>query len=141
MTRVLADGCIGIIILTTNRVRAIDAAVQSRVNLAIQYHELTPEQRFNILKDRLNSIPDNEVDNRDALITALRSSSLARFNNKSNGRQIRNIVNGARALAKSEGTCLTVKHIERVEENTAKFTESMSESLQKQRHRREADRS
>ena len=129
----------GIITLTTNRVRAIDAAVQSRVNLAIQYHDLTPEQRLNIYRNRLKWVPDDEIGDRAALDRALLSSPVTKFGNKSNGRQIRNTVNGARALARSQGVGLMADHIETVEENTSNCTQSMSLLLQIQRARNEVD--
>ncbi|KAF2683250.1 P-loop containing nucleoside triphosphate hydrolase protein, partial [Lentithecium fluviatile CBS 122367] len=112
----------GIIILTTNRVRSIDAAVQSRVQLATQYHDLTPEQRLAIYKNRLKWIPDEEIADRETLWKALETSQLTKRGNKANGRQIRNIVNGARALAKSKKERLTVDHLVDVDENNSNFT-------------------
>ncbi|KAF1941151.1 P-loop containing nucleoside triphosphate hydrolase protein, partial [Clathrospora elynae] len=41
----------GIIIITANRVRSIDAAILSRIQLAIQYHDLKPSQRGTIYLD------------------------------------------------------------------------------------------
>jgi len=35
----------GILILTTNRMRSLDIAVQSRIHLAIKFTELTPDQK------------------------------------------------------------------------------------------------
>ncbi|KAF1829196.1 P-loop containing nucleoside triphosphate hydrolase protein [Decorospora gaudefroyi] len=97
----------GIIIMTTNRVRSIDAAVQSRIQLAIQFHDLKPSQREAIYLNRLKYIPDNEIDNRAELERGLKNSLLVKNRSstvKPNGRQIRNIVTYARALAKSEET-------------------------------------
>lgn len=57
--------------------------------------------------------------------------------NKANGRQIRNIVTYARALATSENKKLTLRHLVRVDEVTSKFTESMKESFDRQRAKNE----
>jgi AAA+ superfamily predicted ATPase len=104
----------GIIIMATNRVRSIDAAVQSRIQLTIQYRDLKPSQREAIYLNRLKYIPDNEIGNRAELERGLKDSHLV--NNRSstvkpNGRQIRNIVAYARALAKSEDKLIDVDHL------------------------------
>ena len=65
--------------MTTNRVRSIDAAVQSRIQLAIQYHDLKPSQREAMYLNRLKYIPDNEIGNREELERDLKKSHL--FNN------------------------------------------------------------
>lgn len=129
----------GIIILTTNRVRSIDAAVQSRIHLAIQYHDLSTQQRLAIYKNRLKWIPDEDIKDRKALEKGLETSPLVKRSNKANGRQIRNIVTGARALAKSKGEKLSVEHLLTVDETTSNFITSMADLMQKQRARNEVD--
>jgi hypothetical protein len=128
--------------MTTNRVKSIDAAIQSRIQLAIQYHDLDLHQRLAIYKNRLKYIPDDEIEDREELIKSLTTSPLIRIkpkNEKPNGRQIRNIVTYARALAKSEKDekgnkrLLTLDHLMRVAEMTTTFTESMKELMQRQR--------
>jgi hypothetical protein len=56
---------------------------------------------------------------------------------KPNGRQIRNIVTYARALAKSEDRLIESDHLVRVADMTEQFTVKMQDMLQKQRHRNE----
>ncbi|KAL9082277.1 MAG: hypothetical protein Q9165_008922, partial [Trypethelium subeluteriae] len=131
----------GMIILTTNRVRSIDAAVQSRIHLAIQYHDLTAQQRLAIYKNRLKWIPDEEIENRNrkGLEKGLENSPLIKRSNKANGRQIRNIVAGARALAKSKDQLLSLEHLVAVDETTSNFIRSMADLMQKQRARNEVD--
>jgi AAA+ superfamily predicted ATPase len=41
----------GILILTTNRIKTFDVAVQSRVNLAIRYQDLSVEDRKKIFRN------------------------------------------------------------------------------------------
>lgn len=135
----LPDRTLGIIILTTNRVRAIDAAIQSRIHLAIQYKDLSAAQRQAIYRNRLKYIPDEEIENRKALERDLEKSPLTKKTNKANGRQIRNIVTGARALAKRKDELLTIDHLVTVDETTSDFMNSMADLMQKQRARNEVD--
>jgi hypothetical protein len=128
--------------MTTNRVRSIDGAVQSRIQLAIQYHDLKLSQREAIYLNRLNYIPDNEIGNRAELERGLKNSHLVKNRSstvKPNGRQIRNIVTYARALAKSEDRLIELDHFIRVTDTTEQFTVKMQDLLQKQRHRNELD--
>ena len=124
--------------MTTNRVLSIDAAVQSRVQLAIQYEDLTPEQRLAIYKNRLKWVPDEEMQDRAKLEEQLKGSSLCKKNNKANGRQIRNIVTYARALAKRSGEKLTIEHLIKVDKKTTKFITSIAENVAMQRLKNEA---
>jgi hypothetical protein len=73
------------------------------------------------------------------LVQNLVTSPLVRTSNKANGRQIRNIVTYARALAKSEKKKLTLEHLIRVDDVTSNFTESMKEVFNRQRARNEVD--
>ena len=130
----------GIIILTTNRINSIDIAVKSRVHLAIQYKDLTPPQRIAIYKNNIMSIPESEIEDRDALLEDLerQRTGVTRKNNKSDGRQIRNIVIMARALAKKQGKKLNIDHLAIVDESTSEFLASMKERNDKIRALNEA---
>jgi hypothetical protein len=128
--------------MTTKRVRSIDGAVQSRIQLAIQYHDLKPSQREAIYLNRLKYIPDNEIGNRAELERGLKNSHLVKNRSstmKPNGRQICNIVTYARALAKSEDRLIELDHLIRVADTTEQFTVKMQDLLQKQRHQNELD--
>jgi AAA+ superfamily predicted ATPase len=130
---------VGIIILTTNRAKSIDGAVQSRIHLAIQYHDLKPEQRLAIYKNRLKVIPDDELEDRATLEKQLEHSLLAKKGSKVNGRQIRNIVTGARMLAKSKNEGLSLKHLTSVHDTTSEFISSMADLMQRQRAKNDLD--
>ena len=58
--------------LTTNRINSIDIAVQSRMQLAIQYRDLTTDQKLETFKTLLSKIPDEEISNRDRLEKGLK---------------------------------------------------------------------
>jgi len=130
----------GIIILTTNRVRSIDIAVQSRMHLAIQYMNLNPQQKLAIYKNLLAKVPDSRISGtRNSLYRDIENNFCKR--NLMNGRQIRNIVTTALALAKSDSTGssrLSYEHLRRVFETTTDFLESLKELTKSTRERNEA---
>lgn len=117
----------------------IDAALQSRIQLAIRYKDLTTTQKTRIYQNKLEYIPDEEFENKEELLLQLKQSPLVAKANKANGRQIRNIITYARALAKSEGAKLTLLHLTRVDQVTSEFTESMKDVFTRQRARNEVD--
>jgi hypothetical protein len=128
--------------MTTNRVKAIDVAIQSRVQLAIRYHDLDSAQRLAIYTNRLKSIPAEAFKSRDDLLKELPRSSLIKLRpseDPPNGRQIRNIVTYAWALAKSEGKELEIGHLQSVANTTLDFTDSMKDLTRKQRDKSEVD--
>ncbi|KAK2873584.1 hypothetical protein FQN49_002271 [Arthroderma sp. PD_2] len=84
----------GILFLTTNRVETFDDAFQSRIHVALRYGDLT--------KDGVEVVKFSEKD----------FDTLARHN--LNGRQIKNSVRTAQALALNEKIPLSMQHIMRV---------------------------
>jgi SpoVK/Ycf46/Vps4 family AAA+-type ATPase len=112
----------GILFLTTNRIICMDAAFQSRIQLAIKYSDLTPDARAQIWKtfiDRLH--PDEETGKRELLDEL---ESLAEW--PLNGRQIRNVMSTAEGLALSTGRrrgALRYKHVEEIANDTMGFDE------------------
>lgn len=107
----------GILFLTTNRANNIDPAFYSRIHLALYYDEL-PEADREIIWNNLMGMRS---------ITGIDSSKLAKT--PLNGRQIKNILSNAVALAKFEKVNLTIEHfntaigcIEKFEKTVAKTT-------------------
>jgi SpoVK/Ycf46/Vps4 family AAA+-type ATPase len=129
----------GIIILTTNRITSFDVAVQSRMHLAIQYKDLTEEQKFEIFKNFLAKVPDAKIDgSRKDLYKNV--EGLCR-RNILNGRQIRNIVSAALALAKSDEQGrekLSWEHLRRVFETTMDFLDCLKDLTKHKRTGNEA---
>ncbi|EON63621.1 hypothetical protein W97_02849 [Coniosporium apollinis CBS 100218] len=108
----------GILFLTTNRVETFDDAFQSRIHVALRYEELSPRARKEIWKmfldkvrvmEGIDTMPFKESD----------YDVLAR--NKINGRQIKNAVRTAQALAVNEKQRLSMEHIKRVLEVAESF--------------------
>lgn len=99
----------GILLLTSNRVGTFDEAFKSRVQLTIHYPPLDSRGRYSIwdmfFRDMLGS---DERTNQDELQDQLNTLAQETMN----GRQIRNVINTARQLAKYRGEVLAFPHIE-----------------------------
>ncbi|KAJ5765294.1 hypothetical protein N7520_004853 [Penicillium odoratum] len=101
----------GILFLTTNRVETFDDAFQSRIHVALRYGDLASKAKRSIWKMFLERVRAIE-----GVQTAEFSESdydvLSRHT--LNGRQIKNSVRTAQALAVNEKTPLSMDHIKRV---------------------------
>ncbi|KAH7100935.1 hypothetical protein BKA62DRAFT_705357 [Auriculariales sp. MPI-PUGE-AT-0066] len=116
----------GMLILTTNRVKAFDEAFLSRVSVAIKYNELDITQRGRIWWQFLNFVLENAHNGTDMeqLIdpVLLKSDCLTELAMKPfNGRVIKNIVRTAQALAISSEEPLSMRHLRTVINITEKF--------------------
>lgn len=112
------------------------------MHLAIRYQNLKPAQKFAIYENLLAKIPDSNISgDRDKLYENIKEYLCKR--DAMNGRQIRNIVTTALALAKSDGSSvwkLSYKHLRTVHhETTSDFVESLKDLTQTTRERSEAD--
>lgn len=110
----------GVLFLTTNRVSTMDPAFQSRIQVAIEYKDLTPSARAEIWKSqftRIEKLLDTEYLNR----IPGQISYLSEY--KLNGRQIRNIINIAEGIANAEATKVNSTHIGKAVKATRQFQE------------------
>ncbi|ETN37790.1 uncharacterized protein HMPREF1541_07413 [Cyphellophora europaea CBS 101466] len=101
----------GILFLTTNRVETFDEAFVSRIHLSLRYEELSTKARHRVWKLFIEKVMKSEG-LEVAKITDQDYMDLARRD--VNGRQIKNLVRAAQALAVHEGKPLDMKHIKRV---------------------------
>lgn len=101
----------GILFLTTNRVETFDDAFQSRIHIALRYGELSQKAKKSVFKmfiervrvlEGVATMPFTEED----------YNALAR--NNLNGRQIKNTIRTAQALAVNNNEPLSMVHIKRV---------------------------
>lgn len=102
----------GILILTSNRVGTFDEAFRSRIQLALHYPNLGPQQRFRIWQtfiDRLENMDREAID-----IVDLRDHLNVLKDEELNGRQIRNVITTARQYARWKKTTLTYEHLKDV---------------------------
>ena len=122
----------GILFLTTNRVETFDEAFQSRIHIALRYSDLDRKAKKQIWTSFLNIVAKDELENEapgdsaDAAATPLREvvtkdelENLAR--RELNGRQIKNVVRTAQALAHNKGEKLAMPHLREVLEVTEGF--------------------
>lgn len=108
----------GILFLTTNRVETFDDAFQSRIHIALRYSELNQKARKAVWTMFLDKVKNME--GLDAVaFTDYDLEILSR--NQLNGRQIKNLVRTAQALALNEKEKLTMEHIKRVIEVAESF--------------------
>eukprot|EP01134_Creolimax_fragrantissima_P002050 CFRG2050T1 len=92
----------GVIFLTSNRVNYLDPAVQSRVTLALAYHPLNYQSREKIW--RLLVSESGIMGITDEMYSLLAETVI-------NGRQIKNSVKLAQALAQFRNTQTTMEHL------------------------------
>lgn len=101
----------GILFLTTNRVETFDEAFVSRIHLSLRYGELSTKAKRSVWKMFIEKARETEGMEVGS-ITESDITELAR--REVNGRQIKNLVRAAQALAVHEGKILTMAHIKRV---------------------------
>ncbi|KAF4939027.1 Cell division cycle protein 48-like protein [Colletotrichum fructicola] len=110
----------GIVFLTTNRLRTFDAAMSSRVHLALGYKAPDIETRRQLWVQCLSKLPAEEIDFDD-----VDDVSMNFVDQKLNGREISNAVNTARTMARFEGKKLQTRHIDQVLSLRAGFQEDL----------------
>lgn len=95
----------GILFLTTNRIESFDRAFKSRIHLAIQYPKLDRDSRKSLWWTFLSKTSlDTGIQDIEEMMDELASEEL-------NGRQIKNIVRIAQALAFQDGQQTRKDHI------------------------------
>ncbi|KAK5074787.1 hypothetical protein LTR64_000992 [Lithohypha guttulata] len=101
----------GILFLTTNRVEVFDDAFVSRIHLSLRYGELSSKARKAIWKTFITKVKDAE----GMKIEDIQDKDLEDLSRRAlNGRQIKNIVRAAQALAIHEDVALGLAHIRTV---------------------------
>ncbi|KAI9647718.1 hypothetical protein NHQ30_004104 [Ciborinia camelliae] len=99
----------GILFLTTNRVKNIDPAFQSRIHLSMEYQDLDKSAREKVWRNFLSRGEDAEHHHQ---ITDAEVGKLADVN--INGRQIKNILKTAKLLASYKDELLKFEHVRTV---------------------------
>ncbi|MCJ1244500.1 hypothetical protein MMC30_001698 [Trapelia coarctata] len=113
----------GILILTTNRIRDFDIAVQSRIHLAIKYDDLSRDQKIDIFNSFLEQVKEKgHIENWDKVCKWVTKEA----NYNLNGRQIRNIVTSAMGLARAGERKLRVEDLADVARMTKEFKQDTS---------------
>ncbi|RPA92234.1 hypothetical protein L873DRAFT_1710824 [Choiromyces venosus 120613-1] len=99
----------GILFLTTNRVETFDDAFQSRIHVALRYNELTFKAKVKIWKMFLEMVRVKYGEDEPEVLSEEEIEWLAKKH--LNGRQIKNSVRTAQALANNKKERLQMKHI------------------------------
>jgi hypothetical protein len=106
----------GILFLTTNRVETFDDAFQSRIHVALKYGQLTAKARkavWQMFIEIVRTTGEGGVKGQQVVeLSDEQYEVLAR--KELNGRQIKNSVRTAQALALNEDSVMTLEHIHRV---------------------------
>ena len=101
----------GILFLTTNRVQTFDPAFQSRIHIALRYGELTTKAKKTVWKTFIEKVVAIEGEN----VKSFTDDEYDRLSRRNlNGRQIKNAVRTAQALAIDEKKPLTIEHVTKV---------------------------
>lgn len=108
----------GILFLTTNRVEVFDDAFISRIHLSLRYGELSPKAKKAVWSTFIQRVRDMD----GMQVERIQEKDLDDLSRRVlNGRQIKNIVRAAQALAIHEDTPLGMNHIRTVLDVTQTF--------------------
>lgn len=91
-------------VLTTNRIKALDAAFESRVDISLAYRDLDRESRAQVWRNFLRGLGSESVDMTQDDVEKLAESVL-------NGRQIKSAVKTACILAGRDHVPLSLGHL------------------------------
>lgn len=116
----------GIVFLTTNRLGSLDAAMKSRIHLALGYSPPDIEIRRKIWMQYLGQIPANEkqIDDAGDAVDFL-------INQELNGREISNAINTARTIARFNEEKLQIHHLETVFRVKGEFDKCLRQEARK----------
>ena len=126
----------GILILTTNRLKTFDIAVQSRVNFAIKYKDLDDRQKKAIYKTFIEQLTDDNTTDKQQLLGWLDDEEQTEEYGGSpfkelNGRQIRNVLFSAASIAQGDSDKrLKLDHIKKILRETNNFVKDMEYMVQ-----------
>lgn len=116
----------GIVFLTTNRLASFDAAMKSRIHLALRFESPGIKTREQLWLQVLRGVPAAEmgIDDVDEAVESVLQEEM-------NGREISNAVNTARTIARHEKERLQLRHIEMVVEVRHDFDKSLQTEARK----------
>ncbi|KAK6084717.1 hypothetical protein SCUP515_01213 [Seiridium cupressi] len=115
----------GILILTTNRLRSFDIAVQSRIHLALEYKDLTVEQRASIFLEFVSQLETKGfVSNMKEIKEWIDDEGKSK---EFNGRQIRNVVSTAMSLAHADNRLLKKGDLTLVSKHITQFQRALQD--------------
>jgi SpoVK/Ycf46/Vps4 family AAA+-type ATPase len=110
----------GIVFLTTNRIKAFDPAMKSRIHLAVGYESPESDLRAQLWRSFLHRIPADELDlDEDNLLAEI-------VGDKLNGREIAYAVHCATTLARASNVPLRMEHVFTIVRVRREFEKSLA---------------
>jgi SpoVK/Ycf46/Vps4 family AAA+-type ATPase len=94
----------GIMILTTNRMRSIDTAFESRIDITLSYSSLTEADRQQVWRNFLATMENEKIDIEESDVINLAKLEF-------NGRQIKSAIKTAKILAAKKEEPLNANHL------------------------------
>jgi hypothetical protein len=119
----------GVLFLTTNRIKAIDEAFNSRISIALHYEDLDKSARKAVWRNFIQHLQTSE--GQDAVAPNLDLDELAEY--ALNGRQIRSTVKLSQSLAVYEKTPLSMEHLRSTISVALSFEEKFDEQVKAKR--------
>lgn len=116
----------GIHFVTTNKLCKFDSALESRTHLMFEIHDFTPEARKFVWTKFVKDIGVQFIADETEILSLVKPDASS-FDHM-NGRQIRNCLDAALALARINGSTLNIGHIETVLEFGEEFRRCTHES-------------
>ncbi|KAL9118613.1 MAG: hypothetical protein Q9187_004841 [Circinaria calcarea] len=113
----------GIMFLTTNRPGALDEAFQSRIHITLRLPDLDPDSRLKIWAIFVQELEISHGDKE----SLMRNIQKEVGNENLNGRQIRNCIRAALAMAAQDNVQISGRHIKDIVEIGKKFTSYMND--------------
>lgn len=99
----------GILILTTNRVKAFDPAILSRIHHAVNFEETSPAQEKRIWKTWIDRLAEKglskDIESLESFVLGI---SKSRARGILSGREIRNVVIQAQTMAATDGKAINI---------------------------------
>ncbi|KAH0548597.1 hypothetical protein GP486_007859, partial [Trichoglossum hirsutum] len=129
----------GILILTTNRIKTFDIAVQSRVNLAIKYSDLNDSQKRKIFKKFISQLDEDKAENKGDIKRWIDDDDNIDEFRGLNGRQIRNILFSAASLASGRDGKVRLEDIKGILRQTQTFQSHLKVMTESAREKAEVD--
>lgn len=104
-------------------VKSIDIAVESRVNVAVYYAPMSLKDQRKLFKKFLDRLEDKDIDDKKDLIEWIDLY----FKEEFNGRDIRNMLSSALAIARAKKEKLKRRHIEVVRDSKKSSQKTFAE--------------
>ena len=117
---------VGILFLTTNRVRTFDDAFKSRIHVPLRYDDLPKSSRVKVWRNFLDKLRKTDPEAEGGIEVDVDEEGYERLaESPLNGRQIKNVVRTAKSLAGYRGGRLDVEALMKVVEIQMAFEEEL----------------